>query len=209
MFELFPTRLFRTLLLLTALAAGGLAGAAQAQTAAQSPDRPVVYLVPFGGVPQELVEQIAAHIEQAHGLTVSKQHRKSLTKQMLDYLRRQVPAHELIGFMEPRYLRAAKAGKAIYLGLTAYDMYIEGVDWEFAFAARKPPGVAVVSTYRMDPVSYGEVDNPSVTLARAKKMVSKMIGHLHLGLADSDDPGNLMYGRVRSLADLDRLGDRP
>lgn len=182
--------------------------AAVAQEKSVLQDRPTVYLVPFGNISKEFVDQIAAHIEGTHRLIVAKEQRKAITKQMLDYLRRQVPAHELIGFMEPRYLKAARAGSAIYLGITNYDMYIAGVDWQFAFAARKPPGLAVVSTYQMDPVNLGKSDDPVETLGRAKKMVSKMIGHLYLNLPDSDDPKSLMYDKIRTLEDLDRISDK-
>ncbi len=209
MFNTSQERYARIFALFVALALGCAVSIAQAQSSERQAERPVVYLVPFGDISQEVVDQVALHIENSHGLRVIIQHRKSLTKQMIDYLRRQAPAQEFVNFMEPRFVRTErKTGDAIYLGLTNYDMYVAGLDWEFAFAARKAPGVAIVSNYRMDPTSYHETEDVPLTIARTKKMVSKMIGHLYRELPESDDPNSLMYKRIRTLADLDRVSDK-
>lgn len=175
--------------------------------AADANERADVVLLPFGDIPNATVEQLAAHIRDTHKLVVSIAQRKSITKQMIDYERRQVAAQEFIAYLEPRYFRQQREPRAVYLGVTNYDLYVQGLDWEYAFAARKPPGLAVVSGYRMDPFNFDQPPNDALVLQRMRKMVSKTLGDLHFGLKDSDDPKSLMYGGIRTLEDLDRVGD--
>jgi predicted Zn-dependent protease len=168
----------------------------------------IVYLVPFGDFPRDALAKLGAHLEQRFQVEVHNLPRVSLTKQMIDYARRQVPAQEFFDVLEPKRLQLLRDSSGIIIGLTTYDMYIRGIDWEFAFAAREPPALAVVSTWRMDETNYGKRADETLLSARLRKMVSKTVATLLLGMKESEDPDSGLYGGIRSLADLDRMAER-
>lgn len=165
-----------------------------------------IHLVPIGDFPRATADRLAAAIAKRFGLAVRIEPRVSLTRQMIDYARRQVPAQEIFDVLEPKRTRLLKDARGVIIGLTTYDMYIRGIDWTFAFAAREPPALAAVSAWRMDETNYGRRADDDLLFARLEKMVAKNIGALYLGLKESDDPASGMFGAVRSLEDLDRIG---
>jgi len=177
---------------------------AHAQSPAVAPAA-TIHLVPIGAVGAELRDRLADYLEKRFTLPVKKHPQISLTKQMIDYTRRQVPAQEIFDVLEPKRAQLLRDGRGIVIGLTAYDMYIKGLDWEFAFAAREEPSLAAVSTFRMDEANQGRRGDEALLLARLEKMTAKLIGALALGLPDSSDPASGMYGRIRNLEDLDRI----
>lgn len=171
-------------------------------------EQATIHLVPIGDFPRATADRLAAAIGARFGLSVRIQPRVSLTKQMIDYARRQVPAQEIFDVLEPKRTLLLKGARGVIIGLTTYDMYIRGIDWTFAFAAREAPALAAVSTWRMDETHYGKRADDELLFARLEKMVAKSIGALYLGLKESDDPASGMFGAVRSLEDLDRIGAR-
>jgi predicted Zn-dependent protease len=91
--------------------------------------------------------------------------------------------------------------------LTQEDIYIREETWRYAFAYRRAPGYALVSTARMDEALYGNPSNEELLKARLNKMVAKTIGQIHYHLPLSEDPRSAMYGRVLGPQDLDRMTD--
>ncbi|GAB4179859.1 MAG: hypothetical protein OHK0026_13420 [Rhodocyclaceae bacterium] len=194
-------RLFACLLALFVLASPAHAQASPAVPAM------TVHLVPIGSFSPERIDRLAAYLEKRFGLAVRKHPQVSLTKQMIDYSRRQVPAQEILDVLEARRIEWLRQERGIVIGLTSYDMYIRGLDWDFAFAAREEPALAAVSTWRMDEANLGKRSDEERLFERLKKMASKMVGALALGRPASEDPASGMFGAVRSLEDLDRMGE--
>jgi hypothetical protein len=90
--------------------------------------------------------------------------------------------------------------------VTREDLYIRGrLDWAWAFGLRDAGRLAVVSTARM--LSGTELFPERYIGARLRKMVTKNIGLLYFGLAQSDDPTSVLYGNILGLPDLDAMGE--
>ena len=204
----FVLRLITVFSLVTIFISGG--ALAQADRAEQpgSAGQGTVYLVQIGDFPKETADKLGVYIQERFKLPVVRLSRISLTKQMIDYARRQVPAQEIFDVLEPKRLQLLKNSKGMIIGLTTYDMYIRGVDWEFAFAAREAPSLAAVSSWRMDVLNEGQRANDELLLARLKKMVARTVGATLLGLEDSADPKSGMFGSIRTVADLDAMGEQ-
>lgn len=198
---------------LAMLACAGAFIGANAYAQAESSQTPrgagqaVVYLIQIGDFPLDATDKLAAYIQQRFKLQVTKLPRMSLTKQMIDYARRQVPANEIFDALEPKRLRLLKESKGLIIGLTTYDMYIRGIDWPFVFAAREAPALAAVSSWRMDELNEGKRANNELMLARLKKMVAKNVGIMLLGYEESQDPKSGMFGPVMNVEQLDAMGE--
>ena len=95
----------------------------------------------------------------------------------------------------------------VLIGVTPLDLYFEQKDWRFAFGVRGMPEdpKSVISTFRMNPETFGEDRDDGLLFTRARKMVSRHIGLLYYGLPENSDPESLLYSSILSLGDLDRL----
>lgn len=91
----------------------------------------------------------------------------------------------------------------IYVGIADVDMYVEGLNFVFGLADPLK-GVAVVSTYRLNPVRYGEPPNRSLFVQRVLKEILHETGHI-LGLSHCDDPHCVMHFS-NTLMDTDIKG---
>jgi predicted Zn-dependent protease len=91
--------------------------------------------------------------------------------------------------------------RTLVIGLTTADLYIESIDWNWAFALRRH-GAALVSMERMHrPL---ELDGAQALM---RKMVVREVGFLAFRLSPTDDPGDLMYRNVLALHDLVAMSD--
>ena len=92
--------------------------------------------------------------------------------------------------------------RTVMIGLTTADLYIEDVDWDWAFASRNSSGVAVISMHRMHRAM--ELDGGAALI---RKMIVRQLGFLAFRLPPTDDPGDLMYADVLSVRDLVHMAD--
>ena len=95
----------------------------------------------------------------------------------------------------------------VLIGLTPVDLYFEQKDWRYAFGVRGMPPYpqSVISTFRMNPETFGEDGDDGLLFIRARKMFSRHIGLLYYGLPESSDSESLLYSSILSLSDLDHL----
>ena len=91
--------------------------------------------------------------------------------------------------------------RIVVVGLTSSDLYIESIDWNWAFALRRN-GAALVSMARMHRAL--ELDGGAALM---RKMVVRQIGFLAFHLPATADPGDLMYRDVLSVHDLVAMSD--
>ena len=98
---------------------------------------------------------------------------------------------------------------AVLIGVTPLDLYFEEKNWRFAFGVRGMPEdpKAVVSTFRMNPETFGKDRDDGLLFSRARKMVSKYLGLLYYRLAESPDPNSPLYDSILSLDALDKIGE--
>lgn len=166
-----------------------------------------VCLVPLGQVSPELMQHLVDHYRDQYGLTVTVLRPLGIPKYVVDSDRRQVGGSALINSMLGAFPDELADPNVVLIGLTPLDLYFEQKDWRFAFGVRGMPAdpKSVISTFRMNPETFGEERDDGVLFSRARKMVSRHIGLLYYGLPENSDSESLLYSSILSLADLDRL----
>lgn len=195
-----PAELVLLLLLPIAAAATALEGKALDREAD-------VYLVPIGILPEDLLPELADYYEEMLGVNAVVTGSLFFEPTMRDNNREQLIAEELLIAMGRGFRGWARNPRALFIGITAGDIYTTDKNWRFAFAVRRGTHLAVVSGARMaDPFSSVGTWTAD-RVARLRKMVTKTIAVQHLGLPLSADPASVLYGRVFGPADLDRIDE--
>lgn len=173
------------------------------------PPRPrKVYFVPLGSFPEERLAALQRHYESRLGLKIHTVAPIHLEPSVIDDTRRQLIAEELIALIRRTYPVLVNDFGVAIIGLTAEDMYIKTVSWNFAFAYRDEDHfarIAVVSSARMDPALYGEPPDVARLEERFRKVVTKNIGLMYYHLPPSRDRHSVMFGKILGIGDLDRV----
>lgn len=149
-------------------------------------------VLPFAGVdPADVADIVAALKERIGAVTVDAVVAMPLA--MYDARRHQFRAEALLGLLDG-------SSDGHVLGLTARDLYADGLNFVFGVADPRRRA-AIVSLARL-----GRGMQPSAYRARAMKEVMHELGHT-VGLAHCDDPHCVMHFS-NSLADTDVKSDR-
>ncbi len=166
-------------------------------------------LVPLGQVSPDLIQHLVDHYREQYGRSVAVLRPLGVPDSVIDPDRDQVGGIALTAFMHGAFPDASADPDAVLIGVTPLDMYYEDADWRFSFGVRgsfdDPEGV--VSTFRMNPETFGEEPDDDLLFSRARTMVSKYVGLLFYGLEPSPDPESPMFDSILSLGDLDRMGE--
>ena len=179
-------------------------GAVRAQARLAPVDPSIgVYLAPLGPVPPAIATDLITYFRSKLGLTITLLSPTSVEPAAMDRERVQVVAEELASSLR----RLPQHGRHLLIGLTAYDMYIRGYPWEWAFAYRDGQRVVVVSTARMDESNWGMPAAPDRLRARLRKMVAKNLGLMYYGLKQTSDRRSVLFGPILGLDDLDAIGE--
>jgi predicted Zn-dependent protease len=179
-------------------------GAAQTLTPDGSGD-PVVYLASLGGIPDEILVDLADHVHSKYDIVVRVLRPSSPETSAFDPERDQYITEALVGGLARTYPRADPEDQSVVIGVLADDIYIlDRTDWAWAFGMRSDNGYAVVSTARM-----GSLQEPiaPIVLSRLRKMIVRDIGVLYYGLPLNDDPRSVLYVDVLGVDDLDRMSE--
>lgn len=160
-----------------------------------------VCIAPLGWVSPELVRHLVDHYRDQYGLTVSVLTPSAIPESLLNSERAQVDAHDLLALIQAQF---EQHPGSVVIGLTSIDMYISTQDWRYAFGLLADSN-GVISTIRMNSVTYGEEPNGDLLSSRVRKLVSKYIGLLHYGLPMSSEPRSAMYNNILGPDDLDRM----
>jgi predicted Zn-dependent protease len=156
-----------------------------------------VLIVPIGAVPD--VAAMAQSVAAEYHLDIQVAPAIAAPPSAFDVARNQYASQDLIGAMVSAH-PASGSGAPILVALTSSDMYIRGVDWNWAFAEREAGRLVVISTARMTSLV---VDRGSLT----RKMLVRELGFVCFQLAATSDPRDLMFQDVLSVDDLIRMDD--
>jgi predicted Zn-dependent protease len=162
---------------------------------------PNVTVVPIGEFPANQLEHFPHDYAAAYGLTITIAEPIELPAGAFDARRQQYVGQDLVAAVNAAYPRARAEG-AILVGVTAADLYIRGIDWNWAFALSQEGSTAVISVARM----------PSTKKIFRWKlfatMMTRQLGFLCFGLPPSDNPYDVLYRDILSAEDLDRVFDQ-
>jgi predicted Zn-dependent protease len=143
-----------------------------------------------------------------HHLQVTVARPAAIPSEIVDPARaNQVDAPTLADYLEPLVPGAFADLNTTIIGITPVDVYDANADFPFLFGIK---GTAadrrgIISTFRMNPETFGQPANDDVLFARTRKFLSKYIGLLYYGLPVSDERGNPMYDPIVSLEQLDEI----
>jgi predicted Zn-dependent protease len=165
------------------------------------PIHAAVLVVPIGAFPADRLQDLPHDYAAAYGLSITIAEPISMPAPAFDPSRRQYVAEELIAAVNATHPTARSQGM-IVIGVTTADLYIRGIDWDWAFALRQEGASAVISVARM----------PSTKQVNRWKlfgtMMTREVGFLCFGLPASDDPYDVLYREVLSVGDLERMFDQ-
>jgi predicted Zn-dependent protease len=166
-----------------------------------------IYFVPLGPITFPSPRELTIYYRQKLGLTIHILPSLPIEPVVLDRVRRQVIGEELIALMKRKYPHLVKDSSVLLIGLTKSDMYIRSKDWRFAFAIRQEGRYVVASTYRMDPVNFGEFPDPRLLATRLRKVITKQLGLYLYGLSQREGRTSVLFGPILSLGDLDGISE--
>ena len=165
-----------------------------------------IYFVPLGPEVPVPLKELADHFRQNYRLNTTVLPELPLSDpRVQDTARFQLIAEELLGHMVRKHPKLTWEPGAVAIGVTAQDMYIRALSWNFAFGYREGDRFAVLSTARMDPAWSADPANPDLRRKRLRKAATRMVGFLHYGYRETTDRRSVMFGPVLGIDDLDRL----
>jgi predicted Zn-dependent protease len=162
-----------------------------------------IYFVPLGDFPTDKVQGLRLYYRQKYGLSIKTLARLPLDASVVSSERQQLAAEEVVALMKGAHPELVADPRAILIGLTDDDMYIEHYTWQYTFSWRQEGRYAVVSDARMTLARASE----ELSESRLRKMVTKNIGVIYYRLAQSGDPRSVLYKNVGGLRELDRMGE--
>jgi predicted Zn-dependent protease len=165
-----------------------------------------IYIVPIGNVLGLGLDELPEFYRSRHGLSAQLLEPVPLDAKARNTARKQLIFGELIRLMHARYPHLAKDKSAFLIGITDEDMYIESLNWNFAYTAYDELArVGVVSSARFIP--HPLAGNENLLRARIRKMVSRTMGFVVFDLPRSNDPSSVMYRDLYGSASADLMSD--
>ena len=140
-------------------------------------------IIPLGEVDRGVVNEVCLALEEKFRARVRVEPPVDLPEEALNKLRNQYLAVKLI-----EYLANSYEGRV--LGITDKDLYAEGLNFVFG-QAQLNGRAAVLSLCRLNPEFYGEKEDYTLLIKRARKEAIHEIGHT-LGLTHCTNPSCVM-----------------
>jgi predicted Zn-dependent protease len=164
---------------------------------------PHLYLMPIGDS-GSLLDDLASQVKLRFHLAVTVLPQRSPDRAAYNDFRRQFEADKLLESVRQAQPTLANDPDVRLIAITPYDLYWNGKpEWRFTFGVREENRLAIISYARMDPVNLGDPPNDEVLRSRLRKMLTKDIGLMCLGLAMNDNPRSALYGNVLGVDELD------
>ncbi|MBB3118702.1 hypothetical protein [Pseudoduganella violacea] len=199
----------RVLLLLVCLLSLNLARAqAPASAAPAAPEPVAVYLIPTENFPLLLAGNMAAMLGRDTGLTVRASAALPLDGMAPLPNSGQYAAEDFVEKVMPlaKTLSGVTA-QTFFVVLTTRDLNTRSRNSLYYFSSRaSDTNMSVVSMARLLNYQEGLLMLDVTAATRVYKMCKRAIGEAQLGWVRNDDPDDLMFGQVSSIAALDRIG---
>jgi len=143
-----------------------------------------IYFVALGDFPDRVVQELVDYYRQKYNLEIQVLKTIPPDQQMFDASRQQFQAEPLVASLQAAFPEVASNPGAVLIGFTMADIYPVSMNWQFAFGWRNAElHTAVVSAARMSLHYAGEPADVAKPEIRVRKMTTKDIGLLVLGLA--------------------------
>jgi predicted Zn-dependent protease len=165
-----------------------------------------IYLVPIGDFAPKYLTDLASYYEDVFALKVGITPQLPFDADFWNDKRHQLIAENVIGNIISIYHAYSSNPRAIFIGVTHVDMYIEAEDWRFAYAQRIADFAVVTSsrTTREPQPNFVEITEVHPGL---RKMVTKTVGLLYYKKSMNSNPRSVLYGKVLGLRDLEAIDE--
>jgi len=170
-------------------------------------DEKAVYFIPLGDFSSPATAELANYYQRKIGIGIVGLPAIPLDPSIFDARRHQLIAEDVIELIKRHYPRLAQDPKAILIGLTEKDMYIQKKTWQYAFSYWVDSRFAVVSSARMNLVNLGQPASAELLNARVRKMVMKDIGILYYQMPPNNNQKSVLYNNIAGLEELDGMGE--
>jgi predicted Zn-dependent protease len=166
-----------------------------------------IRFVPLESFPSTALEPLAGYYRNKYKLPVEVASALPLPDAAFDRARKQFKADAVLDALQARHPQAG-GQRLIVIGFLNRDMYIPGVNWNYAISFRRPDRYAVVSRAQLDRGCLGIVRaSEERTMSRLRKMVTKNIGIFYYRLHRSDDPRSVLYDKIGGSQEFDRMSE--
>ena len=158
-----------------------------------------INLVPCGPVSEAVLAHLEEGLRREFGAGVTRYSEAAMPEAAYAPERRQYRGDAFLALAPA----AAPEGRNLNLVVTAADLYVPRLNFIFGLADMRLR-TAVIALARLEPIFYGQAENPRLLHERALKEAVHELGHL-LGLSHCKDPACIMFFS-NTLADTDRKG---
>ncbi len=175
-----------------------------------APERPVsrhadVYLVPIGTTLPGIVDHLIGFYREKLGLEVVAARAAPFDASLYDPLRKQLIAEQLVYLLEVWCEGLSSNPSAIFVGITANDIYARGRHTPYVYAYQDGGRYAVVSSARL--TDGPRRASPEPARSRLRKIVTQAIGMLYYDLPLKDDPHSVLSARVATVEAIDAIDE--
>ena len=153
-----------------------------------------IKIIPFGRIPQSILEIIKKALSSTFNLLVEILREERLPTDTFNRFRNQYRSDLLLKFLEKNF-------RGRVFGVTKEDLYTEGLNFVFGQAKLKGR-VAILSIARLDPKFFHQPENERLFEERVEKEAIHEIGHM-LGLTHCDTRGCVM-NFSNTIGDVDK-----
>jgi hypothetical protein len=174
-----------------------------------------VCLLPIGGVPKDLVDHLVGYYRERYQLELHVMQPTGLGLSFSEGHPGQLSTQGIRELMHRMYPELSKDQEVVFIGLTTVDVFPPSTPrfkWVFGqvFGTLDTgaQNSAVLSIFRMDPISYGRVRNDDLRNTRVRKMMNKYIATMYYGVPTTGNPSSITYDNIRGLGDLERMNER-
>ncbi len=170
--------------------------------------RGTVYLIPLGKADAVSVSLLADAFRRKYALEIHQLPAMDLPPWASNASKKQLVAEDLVAAMKLNYPKLAADPSAVLIGITDEDMYIQKLNWSYAFSFREEERFAVISTARLSEDEDGKRSlNAADLQKRTLKVLSRDVGILYYRLQPSRDYRSILYQELEAPSDLDEIGD--
>jgi hypothetical protein len=174
-----------------------------------------VCLLPIGGIPKDLVDHLVAYYRERYQLELHVMQPTGLGLSFSEGHPGQLGTQAIRDLMHRMYPELSRDPEVVFIGLTTVDVFppwTPRFKWVFGqvfgTVDTGAQNSAVLSIFRMDPISYGYVRNDDLRNTRVRKMMNKYIATMYYGVPTTGNPSSVTYDNIGGLGDLDLMSER-
>jgi hypothetical protein len=172
-----------------------------------------ICLQPVGAVPEAQISALVEHFRTTYAVRIDVLPAIDMPAAAMAERTTQASTFQLLTAVADRYPHLDPDLEASFLVITPVDVWQESrPEWGWVFGQATVDSQdsvhyrwAALSTFRMNPVTYGEAANPQKWEKRIRTLMTKYVGLTYFHYPLSDDPRSPMFRSITGLSILDGI----